>query len=232
MRSAVPLVEIVITGGPAAGKTAGIEHVRGRLLRDGWSCYAVPEAATMMHRCALGELMAAADVGDSELADEIQVQIIAWQDALRTRTRALARAVHDGPVIILYDRAEPDGRAYMRADAYRRALRLIGLDEHEAHVRYPAVVHLRSCAADHPDAYREAVNPARRESVVEAVSSDARTLAAWDGHLRRTVVDSQRRFPDKLEQLHELIVAETERQLSAGRGRAMLEPVRAKSSPT
>ncbi len=61
--------------------------------------------------------------------------------------------------------------------------------------RYQGVIHLRSLSRGH--GYDHS-NPVRRESATEAAALDARILAAWEGHPRRVIVESQYDFLQKV----------------------------------
>jgi hypothetical protein len=118
------------------------------------------------------------------------------QDAIFHVQRAMETISRDEHrvAVALCDRGTLDGLAYWPGgiDAACAALQ-VRRDEELA--RYRAVIHLRTPSADH--GYDHS-NPVRRESAAEAAALDDRILAAWAGHPRRIIVESEDDFLRKL----------------------------------
>jgi hypothetical protein len=94
----------------------------------------------------------------------------------------------------LCDRGTLDGLAYW-PDGIDAACAALGIRREGELSRYQAVIHLRTPPAD--GGYDHS-NPVRRESAAEAAALDAQVLAAWEGHPRRIVIESEGEFLRKL----------------------------------
>jgi predicted ATPase len=197
--------EVVLTGGPCAGKTTAMAEVAERLRAEGWRVLVVPEAATMFIEGGVSDIAELA--ADPVRMGRFQRALISTQGALRHRYRALAAALGDERCVILYDRAECDAAAYVPSEWFAAALAAEGTSLLEVRDSYDAVVHLRSAAVGAPDAYSLESNPARRETVDEAAALDEATLAAWVGHHRLTIVGNYDDFADKVDRTFVAVAA-------------------------
>jgi predicted ATPase len=171
---------VVLTGGPGAGKTAVLEVVRRAFCAH---IAVLPEAATILF-------------GGGFPRHDTEPGRRAAQDAIFHVQRAMETISRDEHhvALALCDRGTLDGLAYWPGgvDAACAALRV---RREEELARYRAVIHLRTPSAR--DGYDHS-NPVRRESAAEAAALDDRILAAWAGHPRRIVVESEHDFLRKL----------------------------------
>lgn len=200
------IVEIVLTGGPCAGKSSSLEHLSRRLADEGYLPVTVPEVATMIFTAA-GLDMAAIAADDHEQFLRVQASLFRMQRAMRADFRAIASGMRGGRPVILYDRAEMDIAAYMGADDFAGLLEDHRLDMGEVRDSYTGVVHLRSTALGAEEHYSLATNAARHERDIHAArAADARTERAWSGHPRRFVIENEPGgFARKLERAHQAI---------------------------
>lgn len=106
--------------------------------------------------------------------------------------------------IVLCDRGTLDGVAYWPAEAQPLVAEMGTTVEAEM-ARYAAVIHLRTPSARNGYNHQ---NPARIENAVDAARIDEAIARAWDGHPRRSFVESTADFVDKMRQAVELIRAE------------------------
>lgn len=181
---------VVVTGGPGAGKTAVLEVAQRELCRH---VVVVPEAASILWR---GQFPRRASVPARKAA---QRAIGKLQLELQRMT------VEEGhAAVILCDRGTLDGLAYWPADPGEYLAELASTREDEL-ARYDAVIHLRTPPAH--NGYTKA-NPYRVETAEEAGAIDERILAAWAGHRRRTVIESEADFLVKLQRSLEVIRSE------------------------
>ena len=187
------ITRIVLTGGPAAGKTTLISRIlREFKSEDGWKVITVPETAT--------ELISGFGFGpfpNCMSMEDFQYYVV--EDQLHKEQLALraAEAVPEDKVIIVYDRAVFDDKAYVSDEFFAAVLARFGKTEEEMLAHYDAVLHLVSCAKGAEYAYNYG-NAARYESVEEARAMDDRTLLAWQGHPSVYVVDNAVDFEDKI----------------------------------
>ena len=105
--------------------------------------------------------------------------------------------------VILCDRGTLDGVAYWPGSP-AEYFEDLGLSRDRELARYDAVIHLRPPDREH--GYQP--SPMRPESAEQAASIDQRIDAAWAGHPRRLVVESDPDFLRKLERTFALLRAE------------------------
>ena len=187
------ITRIVLTGGPAAGKTTLISRILKEFKQDdGWKVITIPETAT--------ELISGFGIrpfGNCVTMLDFQYFVIA--DQLHKERLALraAQMVPEENVIILYDRAVFDDKAYVTDEEFRQVLAYYGKTEQEIMGGYDAVLHLVSCAKGAEFAYNYG-NEARYESIEDARAMDDFTLRAWSAHPNLRVIDNSVDFEDKI----------------------------------
>jgi len=187
------ITRIVLTGGPAAGKTTLISRILKEFKsEDGWKVITIPETAT--------ELISGFGVGpfpNCMSMEDFQYYVI--EDQLHKERLALraAEAVPEEKVLVVYDRAVLDDKAYISDEQFALTLAHFGRTEAEMLGHYDAVLHLVTCAKGAEYAYNYG-NAARYESIEDARAADDRTLRAWQGHHALYVVDNSVDFEDKI----------------------------------
>ncbi len=187
------ICKIVLTGGPAAGKTTLISRIlREFKQEDGWKVITVPETAT--------ELISGFGIrpfGNCVSMEDFQYFVTS--DMLHKEKMALkaAQMVSEEKVLIVFDRAIMDNKAYITDEQFKETLSHFGLTEEEVLKKYDAVLHLVTCAKGAEFAYNFG-NVARYESVDVARDKDDFTLKAWEPHPRRYIVDNSIDFDDKI----------------------------------
>ena len=187
------ITRIVLTGGPAAGKTTLISRILKEFKsEDGWKVITIPETAT--------ELISGFGIGpfpNCMSMEDFQFYVVS--DQLHKEELALkaAEAVPEEKVLIVYDRAVFDDKAYVSDAFFEKLLARFGLTEPELLSHYDAVLHLVSCAKGAEYAYNYG-NAARYESIEDARKADDNTLRAWSGHHALYVIDNSVDFEDKI----------------------------------
>lgn len=171
---------VVVTGGPGAGKTAVLEVAQRELCRH---VVVLPEAASILWQ---GQFPRRTTLAARKAA---QRTIAKLQLELQRMTLEEGHAA-----LILCDRGTLDGLAYWPGEP-EEYLAALGTTREQELARYSAVVHLRTPPAH--NGYSHA-NPYRIETAEEAARLDEAILAAWAGHPRRTVIDSEPDFFVKL----------------------------------
>lgn len=188
------IVRIVLTGGPAAGKTTLISRILKQFEHaDGWRVITIPETATELISGfginPFGVCMSMLKFQDFVIADQVHKEKLAL---------AAAEVVPEENVLIIYDRALLDDKAYISDDEFAETLlRVAGKTEREVLAGYDAVLHLVTCAKGAEFAY-DLGNEARSESIEYAREMDDRTLRAWSGYPRLRIIDNSVNFEDKL----------------------------------
>ena len=187
------ITRIVLTGGPAAGKTTLVSRILKEFKQeDGWKIITIPETAT--------ELISGFGIRPfGNCVSMLDFQYFVIEDQLHKERLALkgAAMVPEDKVIIIYDRALFDDKAYINDEEFRTVLASFGKTEEEVMAGYDAVIHLVTCAKGAEFAYNFE-NEARYESIGTAREKDDLTLRAWSAHPRRYIIDNSVNFDDKI----------------------------------
>lgn len=188
------ITKIVLTGGPAAGKTTLISRILHEFKQeDGWRVITIPETATELISGfgirPFGDCMSMLSFQDFVVADQIHKEKLALQ---------AAEAVPEDNILIIYDRALMDDKAYISDEEFEQVIaRFDGRTEASVLAGYDAVIHLVTCAKGAEFAYNLG-NAARTESLEYAREMDDRTLRAWRGHPNLHIIDNSVNFEDKI----------------------------------
>lgn len=188
------ITKIVLTGGPAAGKTTLISRILHEFeQRDGWRVITIPETATELISGfgirPFGGCMSMLAFQDFVIADQIHKERLALE---------AAEVVADENILIIYDRALMDDKAYITDEEFDQVIaRFDGRTEASVLANYDAVIHLVTCAKGAEFAYNLG-NAARTESLEFAREMDDRTLRAWSGHPKLRIIDNSVNFEDKI----------------------------------
>lgn len=181
--------QIVVTGGPGAGKTAALEVLQRQTCSH---VQVLPEAASILWRG--GFPRSQTTPGRRAVQRAIaRLQVELQRLAIET----------DNPALIICDRGTLDGLAYWPGTPAQYLDDIDTTKEREL-ARYATVIHLRP--PSRRDGYVQ--TPLRPETAEEAAAIDDRILAAWSDHPRRFVVDSDDNFLRKLDRVLALVRAE------------------------
>ncbi len=188
-------VHIVISGGPAAGKTTAMNYLYENLTGLGWRVILVPEAATIVYQSS-GVLPE--DRERKKYDVNAQKAIIELQSKL-AKMLSIVLTGHEEKVVFLYDRAELDGRAYLSDRVFKKALKeATDMTVWEVAKKYDAVFHMVTAADGAEEIYTLANNTARTEDPMLAREVDEKTKQAWLGHSHFKVISNEGGFDYKL----------------------------------
>ena len=187
------ITRIVLTGGPAAGKTTLISRILKEFKQDdGWKVITIPETATELISGfgirPFGNCVSMLDFQYFVIADQLHKERLALKGA---------EMVPEQNVLVIYDRALFDDKAYITDEEFHDILAHFGKTEQEVLAGYDAVLHLVSCAKGAEFAYNFG-NEARYEPLETAREKDELTLRAWKDHPNLRVIDNSVDFEDKL----------------------------------
>lgn len=187
------IIKIVLTGGPAAGKTTLTSRILKEFKRDdGWRVLTIPETATELISGfgikPFDNCVSMLDFQDFVIADQLHKEKLAIK---------CAEMVPEENVLIIYDRALMDDKAYISDQEFKDTLAKFNRTEEEVLANYDAVLHLVSCAKGAEFAYNFG-NEARTESLEYARDMDDRTLRAWERHPKLIVIDNSTDFEKKI----------------------------------
>lgn len=192
------IYKIVITGGPCAGKTTAMEHIRTHFEKKGYAVIFVPETATELIlggiapwtcRTSLEYQLCQAKLQISK--EEIFMQGI--------------NSLKEEKVLMVCDRGLMDNKAYMSDEDFDELLKILNMTEMDMLDAYEAVFHLETVAKDNADSYTLDNNGARTETVDEAIELDGRLINAWSNHPKLFVINSYEEIEHKLDYLVEQI---------------------------
>ena len=188
------ITKIVLTGGPAAGKTTLISRILNEFKQEnGWRVITIPETATELISGfgirPFGGCMSMLAFQDFVVADQIHKEKLALE---------AAQVVQEENILIIYDRALMDDKAYISDEEFAEVIaRFDGRTEASVLANYDAVLHLVTCAKGAEYAYNLG-NTARTESLEYAREMDDRTLRAWSGHPNLRIIDNSDNFEEKI----------------------------------
>ena len=188
------IVRVVLTGGPAAGKTTLISRILKEFKQDdGWRVITIPETVTELISGfginPFGVCMSMLKFQDLVIADQVHKEKLALE---------AAEVVPEDKVLIVYDRALLDDKAYISDEDFAETLmRVAGKTEAQVLAGYDAVLYLVTCAKGAEFAYNLG-NAARSESIEYARELDDRTLRAWSGYPNLRIIDNSVNFEDKI----------------------------------
>lgn len=181
--------EIVLTGGPCAGKTTGLNYISEKLRDRGFRVFLVPEAATMIINPGVPDISVIAG-NEFEKYFKIEESMLLLQRALRKEFNRLAGIFENEKRVIVFDRGEMDVKAYIPDSFFEAMLRDLKLDLYDVRDSYDGVIHLVTAASGAEQFYTLENNKARRETFEEAKNADERTKNAWIGHSHLKIINN------------------------------------------
>lgn len=129
----------------------------------------------------------------------LDFQYFVIADQLHKEKLALkaAEMVPEPNVLVVYDRALFDDKAYITDEEFDTVLSSFGTTPEQVMAGYDAVLHLVSCAKGAEFAYNFG-NEARYEPIEVAREKDDNILRAWRPHPNLHVIDNSADFEDKI----------------------------------
>jgi predicted ATPase len=180
--------QVVLTGGPGAGKTAVLELIRNAFCEH---VKILPESAGILFG------------GGFPRGNTSALRRPAQRAIFFTQRELEATAEGGNPAIVLCDRGTVDASAYWPGPEDFWSAVGTTLDQQLA--RYDAVIHLRTPRAE--SGYNRQ-NPLRIESATEAAAIDEQILHSWERHTRRIVVEEAPDFMAKVARALDALRAE------------------------
>ena len=182
---------VVLTGGPAAGKSAVLELARLFFCRH---LLTLPESASIVFG------------GRFPRNHRVDIRQASQRAIYHVQRELESTALVENAAMVLCDRGTPDGTAYWLGDGDLWSA--VGTTSSAELARYHAVILLRTPSAPH--AYDQR-NPLRIETQEEARAIDERIAAAWAAHPRVYEIPATEDFLSKaahaLQHLRELLPA-------------------------
>ena len=182
---------IVLTGGPCAGKTAILELAQKVFCKH---TVFIPEAATIVYGGGFWRLDSPACI---KAAQKTICFIQKELESLVQKDSEYSLAVCDRGII--------DSIAYWPSseiDFWSHVER----SREEVYKHYHTVIHLKTPTTEKMGYNFD--NPVRNETVQEAKALDDKTLAVWEGHPNRHIVEPTEDFMDKANQVFDILKKE------------------------
>ncbi len=184
--------KIVLTGGPAGGKTTLTSRLVKELSSIGYRVFIVPEAATeLISQFGIkpfGNCLSMFDFQYFVVSSQLHKEKMAWE---------AAQLVPEDKIVILCDRGMIDDKAYVSQKEFNQVIGRFGLTEKELLESYDAVIHLVSSSKGAEFAYNYD-NAARYETLEQAREKEDATLMCWRNHKHRVVIGNSYNFENKI----------------------------------
>jgi len=202
--------EIVLTGGPCAGKTTALARIEEDLTEKGYKVFVVGESATELIKSGVRPF------GDKCLdMVTFQKMIMLYQLQKEEIYNKTLSNYENDDVVIIYDRGMMDNKAYVNDREFNEVLEFMSsslgtkITINDLLERYDMVIHLVTSADGKKDSYTLDNNNARTESADDAVKLDRKTMNAWSRHDNLVIIDNEKDFREKIDKvldaIHKLI---------------------------
>lgn len=182
--------KICLTGGPCSGKTTFTSRAKEIFAERGYRVIIENECATDL----ISGGISPATIG----MYQFQKYVIALQLMKEDLCVKAAEEMEGDKFLVIMDRGIYDDLSYVGEENFKKILSDFDVKMEDINDRYDMVLHLVSSAKGAVEAYSNANNAARYESVDEARKMDDLTMAAWDSHPNRVVIGNETDFEAKM----------------------------------
>lgn len=186
------IIHLIIDGGPCAGKTILMEHIRLWCEERGIECIFVAESArAYFKQHGHNNEMWVQQTGIYQLQIDFEIPIREKAEELRK---------NGSRVLVCYDRSRMTSKAYMPLEEWHKLLEYFGTSEKEIASLYTHRFHIVTAADGAPEHYTN--DPERPESPEEAIIRDLRLQKMWDGHFDNIpIIRNRGGMPEKINDL-------------------------------
>lgn len=194
---------MVLTGGPCAGKSDGLEELK-RILSDlNYKVITIPELATEIRQngfiCSKGTV---SQIDFQKVIFEMQI----FKEDLYKNVIGKS----EQKMILLLDRGLLDGKVYLSDDEFKKILDIHQLSEKDILDRYDAVFHMQSTAVGDAEFYDNSTNQFRFSSPEQARIQEHKTIETWSKHKNFHFIPVEKDFETKIQNLKALVLKELE----------------------
>lgn len=169
---------VVISGGPAGGKTSLIEWIHLVLKVLGEKVITQQEVVTFIGQRGLDP----SKYRDDPEKWEMYQRFVAMLTMMLEDT-AMGYGMKGGTGIITFDRGLIDVEVYGGEELFAQILKDMGLTREDVYDRYDMVIHMTTAALGAEEAYLDTTNNGvRYETLEEAQEIDRKQVEAWQGH--------------------------------------------------
>ena len=193
---------IVLTGGPCAGKTTTISCVKEYLEGLGYHVLLLNECATELINGGIRPF------GDNKIpVFDFQNEILNLQLYKEKRYMDIINKLPDDTkCIILSDRGILDSKAYLGEELFTKLLDMNNLKEENLGNQYDMIIHMVTVASDIKNKYNTTTNSARFEDADAAIDLDKRTSEVWKNHRNVKVIEATEIIDEKIEKVKKVIL--------------------------
>ena len=190
---------IIITGGPCAGKTSAVSHLE-RVFGGG--IMTVPDVARHIQQ-AFPRPEMQADVGTKlAVMRHLRTAAARIQEELETAYVTVGRKL--SVKVIVYDGGVLDGAAYW-PEGTGNFLSEMKLRKDEVCGQYRAIIHLQSLAVSQPEIYQKLRREHRHAPTSEAQLADQIIRQVWSSHTNHHLITTESTEPDVQQKVVELV---------------------------
>ena len=193
---------IVLTGGPCAGKTTTIAKVKEDLENLGYHVLLLNECATEVINGGIRPF------GDNQVSVfDFQNEVLNLQLFKEKRyLDIIDKLPEDTNCIILSDRGIMDSKAYLGSELFTKLLDQNNLKEEDLGHQYDMIIHLVTVATNNQNKYNTSTNSARfEEDIYEVIDLDRRTNEVWQKHKNLKRVEATGTIEEKIEKVIDII---------------------------
>ena len=193
---------IVLTGGPCAGKTTTIAKVKEDLENLGYHVLLLNECATEVINGGIRPF------GDNQVSVfDFQNEVLNLQLFKEKRyLDIIDKLPEDTNCIILSDRGIMDSKAYLGSELFTKLLDQNNLKEEYLGHQYDMIIHLVTVATNNQNKYNTSTNSARfEEDIDEVIDLDRRTNEVWQKHKNLKRVEATGIIEEKIEKVIDII---------------------------
>lgn len=194
------IYKIVLTGGPCSGKTKTINELKERLAKLGYYVILVSETATELIR---SNILPKDDYEHTLMFQDIILNLQLLKEQKEEQYANFIKT--DMPIIILYDRAILDNRAYLSSsDDFDNLLNNYSLSEIKLVDKYDLVIDLISLSSLRKDLYVN--DDVRKEDVNLAATLDRKTAEAWMLSDNMKIIKPTDTIEEKINYVYDIII--------------------------
>ena len=182
-------LNILITGGPCAGKTESLQHIKAYLIGLEYNVYICNEIPTMLISNGI----------DTQKIDKLDFQklVIQLQIEMQKIYENVLSLSKSNKNIVLFDGSPIDCLKFITKKEFDDIVSNYGLTYDTILNSYNGVIHLETVAKKFPELYTTSNNSARKSDVNEAVNRDNRLIEAYKDHPNRVIISSYRNLDEK-----------------------------------
>lgn len=185
-----PIVAVI--GGPCAGKTTILRHIREKLSDYGWHVVIIPEIATELRTNGIYPGNKCLSVKD------FQKFLMEYMIRKEDYWKKMVQVINASKKVILCDRGTMDSKAYVEEKEFCEILKELRTDITALRDRrYHGVLHLVTAALGAEEFYTLKNNSARTETPEEARRLDKKIIEAWTGCPHLIIIDNSTDFERK-----------------------------------